>query len=371
MNVSIDVVIPSFRLDEKYILPILRLPKPANANIKFYLIADHPSIVPSENIQALVDNENIFLSINPQNLGASITRNKGIEMGQGNWILFLDDDISVPEDLLETYAGAALQYPDEIGFIGLVRLPEPHTAFTKALKVSGSLDIFSIAEKKPAFCWGATANIMIKRSAVKDTRFSTVYPKSGGGEDLDFFLKVREQNNFKDYKSLPQAAVTHPWWNNEAVNLQRPFRYGAGNSWLGDLNPQYAYYDFPNTPETLLLSLLALVITGLLKPLWVAPLLVFMAGVILIEIIASLIQTIKRSGTGNLQILMYVITLRIVYETGLLWGKLSRLRFGKIGERFHDNGIINKLYFYRSNTYKIVKWVLYPLLIIYILRYFV
>lgn len=371
MNLSIDVVIPSFRLDEKYILPMLRLRKPANVNIKFYLVADNPSLIPSPAIQSLVDHKNVFLSVNPENLGSGLTRNNGMNAGNGDWILFLDDDVMVPDDLLETYAQAAVQHADEIGFIGLVNLPKPTTAFTKALTVSGSLDIFSIAGKKASFAWGATANMMIKRSAAGNIQFTGKIPKTGGGEEVDFFLKIRERNQYRNYKTLPQAAVQHPWWNNEQPNYRKPFFYGIGNSWLGDLNPQYAYYDFPNTPETLLLSLVAMIITGLLKPMWVGPLLVFMAGVILIEIIASLIQTIKRSGTGNVQILMYVITLRIVYETGLLWGKLSRLRFGKIGERFHDNGTINKVYFYRTNTYKIVKWVLYPLLVIYILRYFV
>ncbi|KAA2242570.1 glycosyltransferase [Chitinophaga agrisoli] len=370
MKLSIDVVIPSFRLDEQYILPILRLRKPANAHIKFYLVADNPAIVPSAAIQSLVDNEQVFLSINPKNMGASLTRNAGINMGQGEWVLFLDDDIAVPEDLLATYADAAAQHAEEIGFIGLVHLPEPHTAFTRALKVSGSLDIFSIAEKKPAFAWGATANIMIKRSAMGDVRFSTVYPKSGGGEDVDFFLKIRERNDFRDFKTLPQAAVVHPWWNNEQVNLQRPFRYGTGNSWLGELNPLYTYYDFFNTPETLLLCLIATVALAFIQPMWIVPVLLFMAGAIVIELIASAVQTVKRYPTGNVIVMMYVMALRLVHETGVLWGKLSRWKLHRIGERFHDNGIISRVRFYRSNTYKTVKWILYPLLAFLILHFY-
>ena len=368
MKVSIDVVIPSFRLDEKYILPILRLRKPDNALIRFYLVADNPAIIPASSIQSLVDNEQVFLAVNPQNLGASLTRNAGINMGSGEWVLLLDDDIAVSEDLLVTYANAALEHPEETGFIGLVRLPEPGTNFSAALKASGSLDIFSIAEHKPSFAWGATANIMVKRSAIGDVRFSTVYPKSGGGEDVDFFLKIREHNGYKDFKTLPQAAVVHPWWKNEQADLKRPFRYGKGNSWLPQLNPKYAYYDFPNTPETLLLSLLAAVIVLFVDPAWVIPVLLFMAGVVIIELIASSIQTIKRARTGNITVFVYVIALRLAQEAGVLWGKLSRFRFKGIGERFHDNGIINKVYFYRTNTYKIVKWILYPLLAFLILR---
>jgi len=306
MKVSIDVVIPSFRLDEKYILPILRLRKPDNAHIRFYLVADNPAIVPAAAIQSLVDNEQVFLAVNPQNMGASLTRNAGINMGKGAWVLLLDDDIAVSEDLLITYANAAMAHPEEIGFIGMVRLPEPDTDFTAALKASGSLDIFSIAEHKPAFAWGATANIMVKRSAIGDVRFSTVYPKSGGGEDVDFFLKIREHNGYKDFKTLPQAVVVHPWWKNGQTDLKRPFRYGKGNSWLPQLNPRYAYYDFPNTPETLLLSLLTALVLLFVKPAWVMPVLLFMAGAVIVELIASSIQTIKRARTANFTVFLYV-----------------------------------------------------------------
>ena len=369
-KISIDVVIPSFRLEENYIVPILQLARPADAEIRFYVVVDNPAIVPAPAIKTLIDNEQVFLLINPENKGAAITRNTGLEAGHGDWVLFLDDDILVPDNLLQTYAHAALQQPDEAGFIGLINFPPAQTAFTKAIQVSGSMDIFGIAAKKASFAWGATANIMVKRSVIGDTRFSTAYPKSGGGEDVDFFLNVREKNAYKDFRSLPQAAVQHPWWNNDKVNFTRPYRYGKGNSWLGQLNPQYTYYDFFNTPETLFLALVAAVILVIVKPVWVMPVLLFMAGAVLIEIIASAVQALKRDRHSNVRIMFYVMALRVVHDTGVLRGKLSRFGFHRIGERFHDNGVRNKLYFYRSNTYKMIKWVLYPLLVWLIWRGF-
>ncbi|HEY0271635.1 MAG TPA: glycosyltransferase [Chitinophaga sp.] len=362
MKTSIDVVIPSFRLEEKYILPILQLPLPETATVRFYLVADNPAIVPAPAIRALVDGQRVFLYIHPENRGAAMTRNTGLEAGRGEWVLFLDDDIVVPQHLLQTYARAALQQPGEIGFIGLIHFPPAASAFTKAIQVSGSMDIFSIAGRKPSFAWGATANIMVKRSAIGEVRFSAVYPKSGGGEDMDFFLHVRERNGFRDFRSLPEAAVQHPWWNNDRVNFTRPYRYGKGNSWLGQLNPRYTYYDFLNTPETLLLAVLAGIVLVFVHPLALVPLVVFLAGVMLIEAIASAVQALKRDKRSNMQIMFYVMALRLVHDIGMLQGKLSRGGFHRIGERFHDNGVINKWYFYRTNTYKLVKWVLYPLL---------
>ena len=60
MEISIDVIIPSFRLEEKYIVPIVQLAKPYNTVVKFYIIVDNPIIEPPASIQSLVDNENVF-----------------------------------------------------------------------------------------------------------------------------------------------------------------------------------------------------------------------------------------------------------------------------------------------------------------------
>ncbi len=210
MGISIDVVIPSFRLIEHYLVPILQLERPAGARVRFYLLSDNPEVAVAPAIAALVNDKDVFLEVNPQNMGAAYTRNRGIDSGIGDWVLFLDDDITVPADLLNIYARAAERSPHATGFIGLVRLPPPGKPFSDAILASGSMDIFSIALHRKDFAWGATANIMVRRSAIGQIRFSEVYPKSGGGEDVDFFLKVRAANDYQNYLTLPEAAVNHP-----------------------------------------------------------------------------------------------------------------------------------------------------------------
>lgn len=362
MNTSIDIVIPSFRLEEKYILPILQLPRPAGVRVRIYLVVDNPAIQPSPAICALVDHENVFLHINPENRGAAITRNTGMEAGSGEWVLFLDDDIIVQEDLLQVYTAAALAQRDEIGFLGLITFPEPVADFTKAIEASGSMDIFRISLDRDAFAWGATANIMVKRSAIGAVRFSTAYPKSGGGEDVDFFINVRQRNDHKNFRSLPAAMVQHPWWNNDKVSYKRPYRYGIGNSWLPRLNPRYAYYDLLNTPETLLVAILLGIVISVVHPACIKNILLLIAGTLAVELIASSVQVFKRRGLTSVKICYYVTALRIAHDAGMLVGILKRGEWWRMGQRFHYDGAINKVYFYRSNTYRIIKWVMYPLL---------
>lgn len=369
MKIRIDVIIPSFRLAEKYILPILQLSKPSFSEVKFYLVSDNPGLIPSEALQQRINNQDVLLLQNDANYGAAASRNRGIDAGDGEWILFLDDDIIVADDLLDVYTNAIKKSPNATGFIGLTKFPEPVSSFTKAIWASGSMDIFSIALRKKDFAWGATVNSMVRRSAIGTVRFSEFYPKAGGGEDIDFFLRVRENNNFENLKALPAAVVQHPWWNNGEPDFKRPFRYGRGNSWLGQLNPRYTYRDFLNTPETLLIMGLLIVLLVILKSSLIIPAVWFTVGVLGIEIVANAIQIIKRKRAVGLQIIFYVMMLRLVYETGVLWGKLSRGYVQGIGLRFHDNGVINKKYFYRLNTYKTVKCILYIVLILLLAKF--
>jgi len=64
---SIDVIIPSYRLESKYLLAITQMKKPKGVEVRYLIIADNPDVeVPLES-QKIVDNENIILFINKKN----------------------------------------------------------------------------------------------------------------------------------------------------------------------------------------------------------------------------------------------------------------------------------------------------------------
>lgn len=366
MPVTIDIVIPSYRLNENYILPILRLERPQQVDFKFYLIADNPEIVPGKLIAELVDNKHIFLLINKTNLGAALTRNEGIEAGNGDWILFLDDDVSIDANLLFAYADAVEKYPDETGFIGVVHMPEPMNLFTKIVELSDSLKIFRVANEKSDSPWGATANIMVSRKAIGTNRFSDKFPKTGGGEEVDFFLRVRDDHAGNNYKCLPSASVTHPWWNNGRTGFKRFYKYGIGNSFLGERNPQYAWYDFLNTTETLMFLIVAVVLTGLFNLQLLDMAVGLIAYTVLIEYLVNILRLYKNEGKIYFIEAFGVMLLRNIYESGILMGNLSRLRLHGIGERFNYDGSTKKTHF-RFNRYKIIKLVLYAIFIFLVL----
>src|SRR5690606_24539533 len=91
--VSIDVVIPSFRLQSKYLKAIVGMAIPENCRVRFLIIADNPALPVPPEVSAYVDGTQVLLIRNKVNLGASESRNQGIAYSNADWILFLDDDI--------------------------------------------------------------------------------------------------------------------------------------------------------------------------------------------------------------------------------------------------------------------------------------
>lgn len=356
MSASIDVVIPSYRLTPATLLPILQLQHPPDTLVRFYVVADNPAVQPDARLLELVNGQTVSLLINERNLGTSATRNRGIEAGTGDWILFLDDDIDVPANLLDTYASAIAHHKDEIGFIGVVKMPPPPTPFARAVAANGSMGIFTVAEQKPSFAWGASANFMVKRAAVGDVRFSDAYPRFGGGEEVEFFLRVREQNNYRNYMSLPAATVVHPWWGGGKQDLTRFYRYGKGNSWLAARNPAYKWYDFLNMSETLMVTLLVLI--GTIGQPVHAAVAYFAAATILIEYVTTIFRVQRTEKKVDFGLAWEVILLRNVYEAGILFGNLGRGRLQGIGERFNYEGG-TKNHSFRTNRFKIIKLLLY------------
>lgn len=248
---SIDIIIPSFRLEEKYLLPLIHLAKPSGWLFNYFIVVDNPSIHVPAAILELARAGRIQLFINEQNMGASASRNKGIDAGQSEWILFIDDDVIADQDLLFVYTQAIENNPNEIGFIGLTDFPPPSNHFTSALQ-AGELTFFKIAASKDYFPWGVTANMMYNRSSMQELRFSQQFPKSGGGEDVDLPLRICQRHH-QSFKCVKDARVVHPWWNDGKTHYDRFIRYGIGVGYLLPRHPPLTWRDFPNTMEAFIL----------------------------------------------------------------------------------------------------------------------
>ena len=352
---SVDIVIPSFRLNESILTSIIHLEKPDNWQFYFYLVVDNPQLVVSETILAWQEQGKVRLIINKQNEGPAETRNVGIRAGQSKWILFLDDDIVPSHRLLFAYTSAVSKQSDAIGFVGVTNFPEPINDVTKALKINGSVVHFDMALRKHSMVWAPTANLMLNRGKMDTALFNASL--KNGGEDIEFLAR----NSFlfgQQYISVPEAMVAHPWWNDGKIQTERMFRYGKGAADIIDLPAikKYTYYDFTNTSETLAIMLLSLpfAIYYSLSFYWMKVLLVL----ILAEFITNWVKAIKSGKVYSPIIAFYLLWAKNCYEFGVLYNVITEGKWRYFAKRIDVGFSKENPSNFRTNKWKIIKMIL-------------
>jgi len=268
-EISLDIIIPSYRADPQKLQKIIDL-KTFHKSVKkkTIIIVDNPDI-PKKQIEK-IEQEDVIVSKNKENIGASQSRNKGIELSDADYVLFLDDDIIPNDNLLKEYTEAIKSNQDSPGFVGVTKFPDPNSSFTRALLLSDILTFFDYAEKVQHMSWGVTANLLLKKEAIDNIRFDQdTFPKKGGGEDIDFCLNVVKKADDKMLKTKPSAEVKHPWWKGGGFHLDRFFRWSFGDSVLTSLHPEFKYFNFPNLVGfSVLGSFLMFILNYKMFPLW-------------------------------------------------------------------------------------------------------
>ncbi|KAL3794568.1 hypothetical protein HJC23_008024 [Cyclotella cryptica] len=217
-DILLDVVVPSFRVKLEYLQSICDLTVPEGIKANFIIIIDNKEAIlrVARDLQKDVLNSDYEISMaqaesilerelaksgnavrvrcNEENLGASASRNRGIDESAAEFVLNLDDDLKPDEDLLIKYGSKLFEIDHTVaGLIGLVRFPRtPDMPLRHAAILMSYLTfMFEIAERSDIYsefpAWGVTANILFRRTSI---RFDSIYAKTGGGEDVDYALRV-------------------------------------------------------------------------------------------------------------------------------------------------------------------------------------
>ncbi len=256
--VLLDVVIPSYRIELSYLQDLCSIEIPTYMRTTFIIIVDNPlklvkmfdpfeKISPSKAASMLemhlvvssgTDN-NIRVRCNDVNMGASASRNRGIKESAAEYILFLDDDVIPEQDILRKY-GDQLQYyigkkEPILGLLGFVQFPRDDNMSVLHAGIFMSYLIFSFEIARSNLysdpAWGVTANILFKK--FPNMTFDTRYAKTGGGEDVDFALRLSRDNGNLKLKCCPSAKVTHLFWKGGIIQLCKHFfNWANGDSAL-------------------------------------------------------------------------------------------------------------------------------------------
>lgn len=327
---SIDIVMPSIRDDVRSLLRAIPLDVPDGVDVSYYIISDRPGLR-SETLE--YNGCPVHFVVNRDLLGASLSRNMGIEMGVGDYVLFLDDDVEAPRNLLSAYMRAVENDADAAGYVGPTLFPEPINSFTRGIRASSMTAMFEIPMTREWVSWGTTSNIMIARKKIGDVRFLSVFPNNGGGEDIDFCLRVQAGGE-KWFRTVPEAAVSHGWWSRGRRSYKRFFRWSFGDSRLPGLHRGRRFYDAPNAVEVAVFALpilSALSAAGLMPPVTVAA---WLACAVTSEIVAEQVRVRLVSGSFLPIPSAESIVIRTVNDAGRLAGTLCSGSLRSLFSRF-------------------------------------
>jgi glycosyltransferase involved in cell wall biosynthesis len=292
---KIDIIIPSYRFDqnEAFLIVVADLPCPTGWNVQVIIIGDHPSAVVPSRMKEYIEKGKIKFIQNEINRGPNFCRNVGLDLSDGDWILYLDDDIVPDQNLLFSYKRAIDNNPDAAGFAGVVNFPPANSRFTEALVKGQYTFYFEWAKHKTRVPWAVAANVLLNRKKIGDMRFSNEFLRNENGEEVEFF--VRYLQKYQDsLVTVSDAIVTHPWWFDGKANYNRTFSYNRGNYRLIKLHPALGYFRFCNTVDLLIILCIAAPfgIWWLGIAWWKWPLMAVFF--LLIDLIAHLIPVIKK-----------------------------------------------------------------------------
>ncbi|KAG1855674.1 glycosyltransferase family 2 protein [Suillus subalutaceus] len=358
-KMTLDIVIPSYRVVLAFLDPILALKESPTCDTMFIVIIDNPHSPKITELEAkYAHRSDVRIRVNESNLGASASRNRGMKESAADWILFLDDDITPQGDILIEAEKAIRSNPQAAGFIGNIYFPVASTIFTNAVHLAGVTYFWDIAVKMPQnesdMPWGVTANLIARR--VQDgVEFDLQFPKTGGGEDIDFCRKKRDfsvAHGGEGFYPAPRVVATHPWWSDGQRSYWRFYMWSKGDGGLIKLYPNLTYLDqSPNSAELLLISTASTVL-GALMYLFTRSSIVFIVSMSLAmaTVIANIVHDMYRHlwrdtnrtealrsslrGPGWAVAVAESALIRMASEGGRLIGLLERGEIMLIGHRF-------------------------------------
>jgi hypothetical protein len=254
------------------------------------------------------------------------------------------------------YLVAAEQYirkrPDAAGFVGNTYFPIAHNIFTAAVRFSGVIFFWDIANKiTEDIPWGVTANLIIRRNVCDQVKFDLRFPKTGGGEDIDFCINIRKESlerGGSGFSSAPNVVVAHGWWSEGRRSYSRFFNWSRGDGALIQMHPNLSWRDVtPNSAEAFLLATLFVFLGSIFLSWSVARFGIFLVvSTFSAHVLHDAHRHLVRNKADTNAIPMTLgqfgrtiavfegAVIRMVNEMGRLVGVLERNEWQSVGKRF-------------------------------------
>jgi len=214
-KIKVSVIIPAYNrssVTEKCIRAICN----QSVDSDFYeviLVDDHSTDNTKELSEVLsLEFPNIRYYRNEINFGRSKTRNIGISMAVGQWLIFLDNDLIVDYDFIKVYSDAFLNATDSYAFLGKTCYPSTETAKSNLYRYLESRAVHNQIYSKTSpnkcldFKFFAGGNSACSRNAAIEIGCFDEKLRYYGGEDEEFGLRLK-QRGVKLFLLLEATAI--------------------------------------------------------------------------------------------------------------------------------------------------------------------
>ena len=329
----LDVVVPTYRCDVGVLRELSRLECIRDASVHTLIVVDRPEAPTVTEIKTQLAsyeaNKVVRVLVMPVNAGAAHARNTGMFQSFGDHCVLLDDDVTPEPGLLDAYIAAIDRHPDAAAYVGLTSLPLPVTAWQRALAACRICYFYGIATVTEYPPWGVTANICVRGRTNNSVMFDPRFPRSGGGEDVDFCIKL-QQKGFGRLVSVPDARVTHPFWK---APLRQISGWASGDVLCLDTLPHRSFLTLPDWAEISLFCAF-LSSTGL-RSCWTVVAVVIATEVAMLfpRFYLNAGDSMRRPLTRAIAALMGVVP-PMIQDATRLWSKVRRARVSKLLRRF-------------------------------------
>lgn len=189
--ICMDVVIPTFRCDVRALRKLCSMTATQPASLHTAIVVDNPDaegIAAIRGLASYTANRTVRVHVMEKNTGAAWARNTGLFQSFGDYAVLLDDDVSPEHGLLDAYFGAVSRQPGAGAYVGLTKLPLPQTLVQSAMAACRICYFYGAAEKLPHPSWDVSANLCVPARS-NPVSFSRRFPKTGGGEDIDYCIR--------------------------------------------------------------------------------------------------------------------------------------------------------------------------------------
>lgn len=222
MNNKISVIVPVYNAEKGLNICLDSLKKQTYKNFEVILINDGSTDKSGDICDIYTKKDDRFKVVHSKNSGVSSARNKGLDICTGDYIIFVDSDDEVKNNMLEEMLYYLLQSEADVIITGITfvkdgkkvkdMLPPKHGRF--------DLDIWEYICKDNSGMFGYVSNKMYKSYIIKGNQIRFDEDKKIQ-EDLDFALSV-----YSNCSSFYMLDRSYYLYNQEEKNrVKEPLTY--------------------------------------------------------------------------------------------------------------------------------------------------